>query len=64
MTKKRWMKVVERPRERPRPAKPMDADKAAIITACEAFIHDVLKPRLLPESWLNEFNYVIDMISE
>ena len=45
MTKKRWMKVVERPR----PAKPMDAEKAAIITACEAFIHDVLKPRFLPE---------------
>ncbi|MGO9233231.1 MAG: hypothetical protein ACLP4V_03770 [Methylocella sp.] len=60
MTKKRWMKVVERPR----PAKPMDAEKAAIIAACEAFIHDVLMPRLLPESWLNEFNYVIDMISE
>jgi hypothetical protein len=36
MTKKRWMKVVERPR----PAKPMDAEKAAIIAACEAFIHD------------------------
>ncbi len=42
----------------------MDAEKAAIIAACEAFIHDVLMPRLLPESWLNEFNYVIDMISE
>jgi hypothetical protein len=60
MTKKRWMKVVERPR----PAKPTDAEKAAIIAACEAFIHDVLKPRFLPEIRPNEFNCVIDIIGE
>ena len=60
MTKKRWMKVVERPR----PAKPMDAEKATIIRACEAFIHDVLKPRFLPEIRPNEFNYVVDTIGE
>ena len=60
MTKKRWMKVVERPR----PGKPGDAEKATIIRACEAFIHDVLKPRFLPEIRPNEFNFVIDIIGE
>src|SRR3984893_12269341 len=53
---KRWMKVVERPR----PAKATESQNAAIISACGAFIRDVLKPRFLPEIKPNEFNYAVD----
>jgi len=60
MTMKRWMKVVERPR----PAKAMESQKAAIISACDAFIRDVLKPRFLPEIKPNEFNYAVDIFGD
>lgn len=32
-----------------------------IVTACETFITDVLKPRFLPEIRPTEWNYVIDI---
>jgi hypothetical protein len=38
-----------------------ETDKAAIGTACDAFIKDVLKPRFLPEIRPTEFNYPIDI---
>lgn len=60
MTMKRWMKVVERPR----PAKATESQKAAIISACDAFIRDVLKPRFLPEIKPNEFNYAVDIFGD
>ena len=44
-----------------RPVRPDDAEKQAIIAACEAFIRDVLKPRFLPEIKPTEWNYVIDI---
>jgi len=43
--KKQWMlKPLAR-----RPELPDEVEKQAIITACEAFIGEVLKPRFLPE---------------
>lgn len=60
MAKKIWMKTIERPR----PAKPTEAEKTKIITACEAFIRDVLKPRFLPEIRPTEFNYPIDIFGD
>jgi hypothetical protein len=44
---------------RPVPAK--EAEKQAIIAACEAFIRDVLKPRFLPAIKPTEWNYPIDI---
>lgn len=44
-----------------RPAPIFDPEKQAVIAACEAFIHDVLKPRFLPRIRPTEFNYVIDI---
>jgi hypothetical protein len=44
-----------------RPTPPRDAEKKAIITACEAFVRDILKPRFLPEIRPTEFNYVVDI---
>lgn len=38
-----------------------EAEKRAIIGACEAFIRDVLKPRFLPEIRPTEWNYVVDI---
>jgi hypothetical protein len=40
---------------------PRDAEKKAIITACEAFVRDILKPRFLPEIRPTRFNYVVDI---
>ncbi|OLP56621.1 hypothetical protein BJF92_11045 [Rhizobium rhizosphaerae] len=45
----------------PRPPAVDDAEKQAIIHACEAFIRDVLKPRFLPEIRPTEWNYPIDI---
>jgi hypothetical protein len=50
-----WMKRAARP------VQPDDAEKQAIIAACEAFIRDVLKPRFLPNIKPTEWNYVIDI---
>ena len=44
-----------------KPQKPDEAEKKAIIAACEALITDVLKPRFLPEIRPTEFNYPIDI---
>jgi hypothetical protein len=60
MAKKIWMKAVERPR----PTKPTQAQQAAIVVACDAFIRDVLKPRFLPEIRPTEFNYCVDIFGE
>jgi hypothetical protein len=45
----------------PKPARPDEAEKQAIIAACEAFIRDVLKPRFLPEIKPTKWNYVVDI---
>jgi len=45
----------------PRPAAPNGAEKQVIVTACEAFIRDVLKPRFLPQIRPTEWNYVVDI---
>jgi hypothetical protein len=50
-----WMKRTARP------VLPDDAEKQAIIAACETFIRDVLKPRFLPDIKPTEWNYVIDI---
>jgi len=44
-----------------RPARPDEAEKQAIIAACETFICDVLKPRFLPEIRPTEWNFVVDI---
>jgi hypothetical protein len=49
---------VKRP---PRPARPGEAEKSAIVVACESFIRDVLKPRFLPAIQPTEWNYPIDI---
>ncbi len=38
-----------------------EAEKQAIVVACEALIRDVLKPRSLPQVRPTEWNYVIDI---
>ena len=43
------------------PAAIDDAEKQAIIGACELFIRDILKPRFLPEIRPTEWNYVVDI---
>jgi hypothetical protein len=45
----------------PLPAIPNATEKAAIVSACEALIRDVLKPRFLPEIRPTEWNHVIDI---
>ena len=40
---------------------PDEAEKRAIVGACEAFIRNVLKPRFLPEIVPSEWNYVVDI---
>jgi hypothetical protein len=49
-----WVRVA-------RPVLPDEAEKRAIIAACEAFIRDVLKPRFLPEIRPTEWNYPVDI---
>jgi hypothetical protein len=45
----------------PRPARATDAEKLRIVTACEAFIRDVLKPRFLPRIKPTKWNYPVDI---
>lgn len=45
----------------PRPPPVDETEKQAIITACEALIRDVLKPRHLPCIVPSAFNYVVDI---
>jgi hypothetical protein len=49
-----WVRVA-------RPVLPDEAEKRAIIAACEAFIRDVLKPRFLPEIRPTDMNYPVDI---
>ena len=42
-------------------AKPSEAEKAKIVTACDTFIREVLKPRFLPKIEPTHFNYPIDI---
>src|SRR6267154_3084531 len=51
--KKDWRRTARAPSD--------EAEKAAIIAACEAFIRDVLKPRFLPAIRPTEWNYVVDI---
>ena len=44
-----------------RPELPDEVEKQAIITACEAFIDNVLKPRFLPEIRPTQWKYVVDI---
>jgi hypothetical protein len=44
-----------------RPARVTDAEKQRIVTACNAFIRDVLNPRFLPRIVPTKFNYPIDI---
>ena len=37
------------------------AEKQLIVTVCEAFIRDILKPRFLPQIKPTEWNYVVDI---
>lgn len=54
---KQWMLATRTPR----PPPVGETEKQAIITACEALIHDVLKPRHLPRIVPSEFTYVVDI---
>lgn len=38
-----------------------DLEQHRIVTACEAFIREVLKPRFLPRITPTEWNYVVDI---
>ena len=58
MTRKR-QKVWARAKPRPAPADQIE--KHVIISTCDGFITDVLKPRLLPEVRPTQFNYPIDI---
>jgi hypothetical protein len=55
--KKQWMRVVRAPK----PVLPDEAEKQAIVAACETFIRDILKPRFLPEIRPTRWNYVVDI---
>jgi len=54
---KQWMAATRAPR----PVIPGEAEKHAIIAACEAFIRNVLKPRFLPEIKPTQWNYMVDI---
>ena len=56
---RKWRKI--RTARATRALPPGEAEKRAIIAACEAFIRDVLRPRFLPEIRPTEWNYVIDI---
>ena len=58
MRKTRYKVWAARP---PRPAPVNETEKRAIVTACDAFVRDVLKPRFLPEIRPTEWNYMIDI---
>ena len=54
---KTWQRVMRGPG----PVRPDETEKQAIISACEAFIRDVLNPRFLPGIKPTEWNYMIDI---
>ncbi|MDP9413223.1 MAG: hypothetical protein M3Q08_03840 [Pseudomonadota bacterium] len=55
--KEQWVRV----RGPARAVPPDPTEKAAIITACEALIRDVLKPRFLPDIKPTQWNYPVDI---
>ena len=60
MARKR-QKVWQLSRRSSGPALPDAVEKQAIVSACEAFIHEVLRPRLPPEIKPTERNHIIDI---
>jgi hypothetical protein len=54
---KQWIRTTRAPR----PAPADEVEKRAIISACETFIREVLRPRFLPEIRPTEWNYVVDI---
>lgn len=56
MRKKQWVWAPTHVR-----ALPAEAEKAAIVAACNKFVTDVLKPRFLPSIRPTEFNYPVDL---
>jgi len=59
MARRRWTYVGNRTAN-----KPPEPEKQAIISTCEAFIEDVLKPRFLPEIRPTTFNYCVDIFGK
>lgn len=51
---KQWVRTAH-------PVAPDEIEKQKIVTACEAFIRDFLKPRFLPQIRPTEWNYVVDI---
>jgi hypothetical protein len=60
MARKR-QKVWQLSARSPGPAQPDLPERQAIVSACETFIRDVLKPRFLPRIRPTKWNYVIDI---
>ena len=56
MRKRRWVWAPQQVR-----MLPPEGEKKAIITACDKFVTEVLKPRFLPSIRPTEFNYPIDL---
>ena len=55
--KKHWVRSIPAAR----PTVVDDLEKQVIITACETFIREVLKPRFLPQISPTKWNYMIDI---
>ena len=55
MRRRQWVWAPKRVR-----ALPPEAEKAAIVAACNKFVTGVLKPRFLPSIVPTEFNYPVD----
>ncbi len=53
--KKQWTQTIRAPG----PVKPDEAEKRAIVTACDAFIREILIPRFLPAIRPTEWNYPV-----
>ncbi len=53
--------VTQSERHTARPVLPDEAEKRAIIAACETFIRDILKPRFLPQVRPTKWNYLVDI---
>ena len=59
MARGRWVYVGGRAH-----SKPPEDEKRSISQACEAFIHDILMPRFLPEIRPTGFNYPVDIFGK
>jgi hypothetical protein len=66
-TRQNWIKTMARAKQwvrtirAARPPMVDEAEKRAIIAACEAFIANILKPRFMPRITPTQWNYVIDI---